>query len=172
MFLDHCVSLLSTGHSPVRQEFYSDHAKVLFKLQSGVKAKRLDSIPTVLLMIEAIKATQRHLDQAEQFKRFDNFINYAFDNFAEPVAMAFVKYAISDRKLTIKKLAESSSWSMISRVFKPVLLEDSKDPAERAKFAKFERHYQRLKKYKEVSDMLADYAKGEAANIEQLATVH
>lgn len=157
MILDHCVSLLCTGASGARQAEFTTSVQVLFKLQSGVSAKRIDSLKTALLMIEVIKASQKRVDNAEMFKRFDNFVNYLFSHFSEPVAMAVVKYAIADRRLTLKKLAESQSWSRISFQFKPVLLDNSKDPQEVAKYARYERILRRIQRAKPLSDMMAEY---------------
>jgi Na+/serine symporter len=112
---------------------------------------------TALLMIELINATRPTIEHAEQLNRFNHLIDYIFDRFSEPVAMAIVKYAIADRKMVIRKLSESSSWSRISKVFKPVMLDDTKDPLERAKFSRFERIYKRLHACKPISDAMLLY---------------
>jgi hypothetical protein len=72
--------------------------------------------------------------------------------------MALIKYAIADRQLTIKKLTESGSWAKISKVFKPVMLDDSKDPKERFKFNRFERIYKRLRNCHPISETMHSYA--------------
>jgi hypothetical protein len=140
--------------------------QVFFKLQSGVTAHRLNSIKSALLMIELVKESQKRVDKVEQFKRFDNFVNYIFAHFSEPIAMALVKYAIADRKLLIKNLAESSSWARISTMFKPIMLNDSKDPKEKAKYARFERIHKKLKVMKPLSDMMRDFVSCDIQEIE------
>jgi hypothetical protein len=157
MILEHCVSLLLTGKSAATQRQFDGSAQVYFKLQSGITAKRIDSMHTALLMIEMIKVSQPSIDQVEQYNRFNHFVDYIFDRFSEPVAMALVKYAIADRKLVIRKLAESASWSRISKVFKPVMLDDSQDPIERFKFSRFERIYKRLHGCKPISEAMHEY---------------
>lgn len=157
MFLDHCLSLLNTGSSEATKEQFNAELQVLFKLSSGVTAKRLDSHQTALLMIEAMKAMAKDKSASEQHEMFDHFVKYVFETRSEPVAMALVKYAIADRKLVIKKMAECSSWKLISSTFKPVMLDNSKDPKEQKKYSRFLRVHERLKHLKCVSDTMKEY---------------
>lgn len=161
MILNHCVSLLTTGRSEFRQAEFDDHEKVLFKLVSGVRAKRLDSLKTALVMIEIMKISTSFTSQEEQFKRFDNFVEYVFAQFSEPLAMALVKYAINDRKIEIKKLTKAPSFQRVKMVFKPVMLDKSKDPKEVRKYARFEQLHKRLTNMVPMSMALAHYVEHE-----------
>lgn len=166
MILEHSVSLLTTGHSSAAEAAHDAYSRVLFKLQSGVAARRLDGLKTAFMMIELIKeAGTRKLDSQTMFRLFDNFVSYIWGRFPEPLCMALIKYAVADRNVTIKKLAECKSWSKISGTFKPVMLDNSKDPSEVQKYARFERLHQRLKRCKPVSVALQEYVQSEFANV-------
>lgn len=165
MILDHAVSLLQRGESLISQEQFTSAIQVYFKLQSGVSTKKVDSMKTALMMIEVIRACSRHSEHPEQLRRFDNFVSYVFETFNEPIAMALVKYAIAERKINIKKLADSSSWGRVAGSFKPVLLDCTNDSVERAKYARFERVHKRLKKMAELSDAMYDFVVSDLAEV-------
>jgi hypothetical protein len=169
MILDHCLSLLSRGRSDARASQFVVGQQVLFKLQSGVSARKLDSLKTALLMIELVKAGQKVKPQTDQIRRFDNFVNYIFNNFSEPVAMALVKYAVADRKLVVRDMSRCESWSRVSALFKPVMMDDSKDPLEVSKYRKFEKIHKKLKPMIPLSNMMADFVNSDMVDIQTLS---
>jgi len=157
MILDHCVSLLSTGHSEFQQQNFTNDLQIIFKLQSGVTAKKLDSIKTALMMLEVMKITQDTVPVEHQLEQFSHFIHYIDEHFTAPVAMALIQYAVRDRELVIKQLTKSEAWKYAAANFKPVMLHNSKDPKEVRKYQMFERFYKKLLKALPLSKSLNQY---------------
>jgi len=157
MILDHCVSLLRTGVSNVQADSFDDLSKIVFKLESGVTARKLDSVRTALMMIELINLLAEHKSDDEMKVQFDNFVDYIYANFKEPTAMALFKYAIKDRKLQVNKVVKTRSWPKVAASFKPSLIENSQAPKDLLLNKQYERCLARIKKCREMSENLRDY---------------
>jgi hypothetical protein len=157
MILDHCVSLLRTGVSNVQADSFDDLTQIVFKLESGVTARRLDSVRTALMMIELINLLAEHKSDDEMKVQFDNFVDYIYANFKEPTAMALFKYAIKDRKLAVNKVVQTRSWPKVAASFKPSMIENSKKPKDVLLNSQYERCLGRIKKCKAMSEDLRDY---------------
>ncbi len=168
MFLDHCVSLLNTGHSGFKQSALSDTEQITFALESGVRARKIDSLKTALLMLEMIKVTSPKSEDAARLARFEHFIEYLFDNFREATAMAMVKYAIHDRRIQLAKLNDAKCMKKVTAIFKPSLLDGSKKPEDVSKFKQFTRMYDRLKKLAPMSQLLNDYVGNNVEHMNEL----
>lgn len=161
MFLNHCISLLISGESSIEQGAFTNIDQIMFKLETGVSAKKLDSIKTSLMMIEAINLASRHAEQDELIKLFDNFVTYAYSRFREPIVMAIMKYAIADRKLMVRRVDSSKCWHRVAKSFKPSLLNNSKKPVDVRVHSQFQRCYSKLKMSKSTSDHLNTYLQAE-----------
>lgn len=173
MILDHCVSLLTNGTSNIRADSFDDLSKIVFKLESGVTARKLDSIRTALMMIEMINLLAEHKSDEEMKVQFDNFVDYIYATFSEPTAMALFKYAIKDRKLQVNKVVKTRSWPKVAASFKPSLIENSKDAKDVRINKQYERCLARVRKCEEMSKSLRDYllsklCKGEGAEFQAM----
>lgn len=157
MMLDHCVNVLSNGNSSFLCSNFTDSVRVSFKLQSGVSTNKLNGIKTALAMIEIMKIRQSDSSIDEQYTRLNNFIEYIFTQFSDPVAMAIVKYAIKERSLVIRNIAKTEGWKVISSKFKPVMLENSKDKKDLRVYAAYERFYNKLVIAEPISQTLNEY---------------
>lgn len=157
MILDHCVSLLTTGASNIQAEGFDEFSKIVFKLESGVTARKLDSIRTALMMIELINLLAEHKSDDEMKAQFDNFVDYIYANFKEPTAMAIFKYAIKDRKLAVNKVVKTRSWPKVAASFKPSLIENSTKPEDVRLSKQYERCLARVQKCRSMSENLRDY---------------
>lgn len=155
MILDHCVSLLENGTSSFRQSSFNDAEQVLSNLQSGVRARKLNGVKTGLLMLEMMKVSNGGLTSEAKIQRFDRFVNYLFSHLSEPVAMAMVKYALADRRLSVPTLQKSSAMARIKSIFSPILLDNSKDPKEVRKNSRFMRIYGKLQSQHSFSDRIS-----------------
>jgi hypothetical protein len=157
MILEHCVSLLTTGASNVPAEGFDDISKIVFKLESGVTARKLDSVRTALMMIEMINLLAEHKDEEATKAQFDNFVDYIYANFKEPTTMAIFKYAIKDRKLAVNKVVKTRSWPKVAASFKPSMIDNSQDPKDVRLNKQYERCLARIKKCTAMSNALRDY---------------
>lgn len=163
MFLNHCVGLLLEGRSSVDPQSFDDLNKIVFKLQTGVTAKRLDSIKTSLLMIEAVKLSYDSKSVAT-FDLFENLVQYAYRKHCEPIAMALVKYALADRRINVRNVKDAPSWDKIKKSFAPSLLNDSQDPKDLKLDRRYKKCYTRVQRCKNVSQDLNEYLRGELAS--------
>jgi hypothetical protein len=164
MILEHCVNLLRTGSSDIRADGFDDFSKIVFKLESGVNARKLDSVRTALMMIELINLMSEHTSDDALKVQFDNFVDYIYANFKEPTAMAIFKYAIKDRKLAVNKVVNTRSWPKVAASFKPSLIENSKAAKDVRLNKQYERCLSRIKKCTEMSENLRDYLDNQLCN--------
>ena len=161
MILDHCVNLLTKGSSDIKPEGFDDISKICFKLETGVEARKLDSVKSALLMIELINLLSEVKSDDEVKEQFNNFVDYIYENFKEPTAMAIFKYAIKDRKLQVNKVVQTRSWPKVSASFKPSMINNSKEPKDVLLNKQYERCLVRIKKFTGMSDSLKDYVYGQ-----------
>ena len=171
MFFKHCIQLLATGDSSVKADQVTDLSRIIFRLTAGVQIKRLDSIKTALLMIEAIKLSWQRSDEGqavdeESSRMFDNFVTYVYANFNRPVAMALIKYAFKDRALNSRKASKCDQWSVVFESLKPVYLDKIKDRAVLRLNSQFERCYRRLRNCHSISECLNRFIVSELALIQ------
>ena len=157
MILDHCVNLLTTGSSNIQPEVFDDMTKIMFKLESGVTAKKLDSVKTAMMMIELIKLRADDSSNKEVEVLFNNFVDYIYANFKEPTAMAIFRYAIKERKLNVKMVVKTRAWPRVADSFRPTMLQNSKAPKDVAIKAQYERCLARIKKCLAMSDAMNEY---------------
>jgi hypothetical protein len=166
MFFKHCIQLLDTGDSSVKAEQVTDLSRIVFRLAAGVQIKRLDSIKTALLMIEAIKLSWQQEEGVqvgeESARMFDNFVTYVYANFQKPIAMALIKYAFKDRALNNRKATKCSKWSVVKESLTPVLL-GNKDSVTTRLNSQFERCYRRMGRCHSISECLHRFIKSELA---------
>lgn len=157
MLVDHCVSLLTTGSSNFRNSQFTSDEQVVFKLESGISYKKLSAMNTALMMLEFIKLSVSAHHCNDEADHFNNFVNYVFDNMSEPLAMAFIKYAISNRKIVIKNIYKQPSWNKISQAFKPAMLENSKTPKDLKVYNRFNKFYTLLQGKTATSNAISEY---------------
>lgn len=165
MFFSHCLQLLGSGGSTVRPDQVTDITSVMFRLHSGVRIKKLDSIKTSLLMIEAIRLSWSRCDygscDSESMRMFDNFVSYTYGMFSAPIAMALIKYAIKDRNLSMRNASQSSNWLLIEQSFKGPLLNNKPSMGDMRVSNQFERCYKRLKCCMSISNCLNEFIAAE-----------
>lgn len=157
MIFDHCLSLLTTGHSSVQPSGFDDCSKIVFKLETGVTARKLDSVRTALMMIELINLMAKHKSDVEIQDQFNNFVDYIYLNFREATAMAIFKYAIKDRKLQVNMIVKTRSWPLVADSFRPGLIHNSKKPDDVRLNKQYERCHARIRKCGEMSNSLNDW---------------
>jgi hypothetical protein len=137
----------------------------MFRLNSGVRIKKLDSIKTSLLMIEAVHLSWSNCDygecDAESMLMFDNFVSYTYRKFSPPIAMALIKYAIRDRSLSMRNASRSSNWDLIQNSFSGPLLSRNPSVADLRTSKQFERCYRRLRACIAISNCLHEYIRTE-----------
>ncbi len=175
MFFSHCLQLLETGGSCVRQDQITDVTSVLFRLSVGVRIKKLDSIKTSLLMIEAIKLSWSRCDYGEctdeSLLMFDNFVSYTYSHFSPPIAMAIIKYAFKDRQLAIRNASSSRNWSVVEQSFRGPLLDKVNTAADIRLAGQFERCYKRLRRCVAISNCLSAFIKTELARFQETSVL-
>lgn len=175
MFFSHCIQLLGSGSSSVRQDQITDVTSVLFRLSAGVRVKKLDSIKTSLLMIEAIKLSWSSCDygecSGESLLMFDNFVSYTYSQFSLPVSMALLKYAFKDRKLAVRNACGSRNWWIVEQSFKGPLLDRSHDVADERIVGQFNRCYTRLRRCVSISNCLSEFIKAELSRYHETSVL-
>lgn len=175
MFFSHCIQLLGSGGSLVRQDQITDITSVLFRLSAGVRIKKLDSIKTSLLMIEAIKISWSSCEYGEctdeSLLMFDNFVSYTYSNFSIPIAMALLKYAFKDRQLAVRNACSSRNWGIVERSFRGPLLDRVHTAADIRIASQFERCYTRLRRCVSISNCLSDFIKTELLRYQETSVL-
>lgn len=165
MFVNHCLQLLCLGNSSIRPDQVTDHTSVMLRLYTGVRVKKLDSIKTSLLMIEVIRLSWSRSEYGscsrESMELFDNFVSYTYGRFSRPVAMALIKYAIQDRRLSMRNVSSSRNWELIRDSFSGPLLDRSPSVSDCRTAKQFERAYKRLKCCMVISNCLHEYMENE-----------
>lgn len=121
MLYQYCSELLTSGHTSIQDSSFVESEQVISCLQTGIKARKLRSLKSLLFMIELLRTLmEKTSDIKVRTKLFDNFIEYLYSSYDRPMAMAAIKYAVANRRISVPR--QSSGFQIVKDMFGPVLL--------------------------------------------------
>ena len=143
MLYQYCSELLNSGHTSIQDSSFVESEQVISCLQTGIKARKLRSLKSLMFMIEMLKTSMdRAPDDETKTRLFDNFVEHLYSSYERPTAMAAIKYAIANRRISVPR--KSQGFQVVKELFGPSLLGRNPSDTEYQAFLKSMSIYDRM----------------------------